>query len=172
MRARRVVRHEKVAIGIVMGLRSNKGFALIEVLIAVVVLSIGLLGLAGLQVSGQRNNHSAYMRGQAVFLAYDMVDRMRANMQGVTAGNYDNISGIPADPGCITAGCTPAQMAQYDAFQWNTVMAQQLPSGQGTVTLAGTLYTVTVMWDDDHSGGAGTACSAGGLKCLSLGVQL
>jgi type IV pilus assembly protein PilV len=155
-----------------MGMKSNNGFALFEVLIAVVVLSVGLLGLAGLEVTGQRNNHSAYLRSQAVFLAYDMVDRMRANMQGMAAGDYDNISGIPADPGCITAGCTPAELAQYDAYQWNTLMAQQLPSGQGTVTAAGALHTITVMWDDDRSGGAGVACSAGGLKCLTLSVQL
>jgi len=153
-------------------MKSNNGFALFEVLVAVVVLSIGLLGLAGLQVTGQRNNHSAYLRSQAVFLAYDMMDRMRANMRGVAAGDYNSISGIPADPGCIATGCTPAQLAQYDAYQWNTLMAQQLPSGQGTVTAAGTMYTITVMWDDDHSGGAGTACSAGGLKCLKMSVQL
>ncbi len=158
--------------GIATVMKSNKGFALFEVLIAVVVLSVGLLGLAGLQVTGQRNNHSAYLRSQSVFLAYDMVDRMRANMQGVTAGAYNNISGIPADPGCISAGCNSVQMAQYDAYQWNTLLAQQLPSGQGTVTAAGALYTITVMWDDDRNGGAGTACSAGGLKCLKMSVQL
>jgi type IV pilus assembly protein PilV len=155
-----------------MGLKSNNGFALFEVLVAVVILSIGLLGLAGLQVTGQRNNHSAYLRSQAVFLAYDMMDRMRANMRGVTAGDYNSISGIPADPGCVTTGCTPAQLAQYDAYEWNTLMAQQLPSGQGTVAAAGTLYTITVMWDDDRGGGAGAACSAGGLKCLKMSVQL
>jgi type IV pilus assembly protein PilV len=155
-----------------MGVKSLNGFALVEVLVAVVVLSVGLLGLAGLQVTGQRNNHSAYLRSQAVFLAYDMVDRMRANMKGVTAGNYNNISGIPLNPGCITSGCSPAQMAQYDAYQWNTQMAQQLPSGQGTVTVAGSLYTITVKWDDEHSGSAGTVCNTGGLKCLVISVQL
>jgi len=158
--------------GIAMGVKSHRGFALVEVLVTVVVLSVGLLGLAGLQVTGQRNNHSAYLRSQAVFLAYDMVDRMRANMKGVTAGNYNNISGIPSNPGCITTGCTPAQMAQYDAYQWNTQMAQQLPSGQGTVTVAGSLYTITVKWDDEHSGGPGTVCNTGGLKCLVISVQL
>jgi len=163
-----------------MSIKSSKGFALFEVLVAVVVLSVGLLGLAGLQVTGQRNNHSAYLRSQAVFFAYDMVDRMRANMQGVTAGDYNSISGIPADPGCISAGCTPAQLAQYDAHQWNTLMAQELPLGQGTVegpgvgamVGPGNEITVTVMWDDDHSGGGAAACGAGGLKCLTVSVNL
>lgn len=154
-----------------MRITSNSGFALFEVLIAVVVLSVGLLGLAGLQATGQRNNHSAYLRSQAVFFAYDMVDRMRANMQGVTLGGYNAISGTPADPGCIATGCVPALLAQYDAYQWNTELKQHLPSGQGTVTAVGSLYTVTVMWDDDHSGG-GAACTPGGLKCLAVSVQL
>jgi type IV pilus assembly protein PilV len=155
-----------------MNIKSNSGFALFEVLMAILVLSIGLLGLAGLQVVGQRNNHSAYLRSQAVLFAYDMVDRMRANMVGVAAGSYNGISGISADPGCISVGCSPAQMAQYDAFQWNTNLAKTLPSGQGTVTGAGLLYQVTVMWDDDRNGGTGTACNAGGLKCLTLNVKI
>jgi type IV pilus assembly protein PilV len=155
-----------------MNAKSSKGFALFEILVTVVVLSIGLLGVAGLQVMGQRNNHSAYLRSQAVFFAYDMVDRMRANMRGVATGAYDSISGIPADPGCSAVGCTPSELAQYDAYQWNANLANLLPSGQGTVSVSGSSYTITVMWDDDHSGGAGTACSAGGLKCLKLNVKL
>src|SRR3569832_663794 len=70
----------------------QRGFTKLEVLISVVELSIGLLGIAGLQATGQRNNHSAYQRSQATALAYDMIDRMRANQAGVTSGAYNAIN--------------------------------------------------------------------------------
>ncbi len=82
--------------------RNVNGFSLLEVLIALLVLSIGLLGLAGLQGTGLRYNHSAYLRSQATFQTYDMADRMRANLRGVQQGDYNNVSGIPTDPGCTT----------------------------------------------------------------------
>ena len=63
----------------------SQGFTLIEVLIAIIVLSIGLLGLAGLQLTSLRNSNSAYTRSQAVILSYDIVDRIRANRVGFTS---------------------------------------------------------------------------------------
>jgi type IV pilus assembly protein PilV len=79
---------------------------------------------------------------------------MRANRLGITAGNYDSISGADSDPVCITTGCTPAQMAQYDSWAWNSANAALLPSGSGSVTTDGTTYTITVTWDDDRDGAA------------------
>ena len=64
-------------------MKTNTGFTLIEVLIAMLVLAVGLLGLAGLQATSLKNNQSAYNRSQATQLAYDMADRMRANVAGV-----------------------------------------------------------------------------------------
>ena len=138
------------------------GFTLLEVLIAIVVLSIGLLGLAGLQAAGLRNNNSAYMRTMATQQAYDMADRMRANRVAVLAGAYDNISGTGTNPDCITTGCTTAHMAQHDTFEWNTLNAALLPSGKGTVKRIGTSnrFTVIVMWDDARTGATGTACGS------------
>ena len=146
----------------------TSGFTLIEVLIAMVVLSIGLLGVAGLQVSGLRANHSSSMRSQATYLSYDMADRMRANIRGVNGGSYNNLSGDPGDPGCAASGCTPAQMAQTDLHEWNSANAANLPSGAGAVCLdstpddgtptsiacdgAGTAYAIKVWWTDDKSG--------------------
>lgn len=65
-----------------------KGFTLVEVLVALLILSIGLLGLAGLQAGGLRSNHSAYLRSQAVMLAHDMADRMRSNPVAAAADCY------------------------------------------------------------------------------------
>ena len=145
--------------------RLHGGFTLLEVLIAIVVLSIGLLGLAGLQAAGLRNNTSAYMRTIATQQVHDMADRMRANLIGVTGGNYDSITtAIPANPGCIATGCTAAQMAVYDAFEWNTMNQNLLPLGTGTVTRIGSppgidRFTISVRWDDDRTGVANTTFS-------------
>ncbi len=146
----------------------QNGFSLLEVLIALLVLSVGLLGLAGLQLNGLRSNQDSYNLSQAMAQAYDMADRMRANMPGFYASNYDAISTtIPADPGCITTGCNSTQMAQYDAYQWNTANANLLPNGKGTVTTTGNIRTITVMWDQLRNGVTGTACSGDPTKDLT-----
>lgn len=136
--------------------RSSQGFSLIEVLIAIVILSIGLLGIAGLQVTGLRYAHSANLHYIAALQANDIADRMRANFAGVTAGAYNNLSGIGSDPNCITTGCTPGQMAQTDTFQWNTDNSNYLPAGQGTVTGAGanSVFTITISWSEVTAIGA------------------
>jgi type IV pilus assembly protein PilV len=116
------------------------GMGLLEVLVAIVVISFGLLGLGGLQITGVRNNHVAYMRSIATQQAQDIADRMRANKVGLAAGNYDSISGTPSANSCIstTTGCTPAQTAQQDTRQWNTNLSRLMPSGQGVVCIDGT----------------------------------
>jgi type IV pilus assembly protein PilV len=144
------------------------GFTLLEVLIAVVVLSIGLLGLAGLQTTGLRNNQDAYARTQAATLANDMADRIRANMAGFNAGNYDNTAAYTTS--CGTSGCSPLQMAQHDTSLWNDALAT-LPSGQGVVANNAGLVTVTVMWDNSRTGVTGTDCGGDpnvDLACLSV----
>ncbi len=132
----------------------ESGFTLMEILVAVVVLGLGLMGLASLQAMGQRTNYSAYLRSQAALQAYDMTDRMRANLAGVAAGGYQSISGIGTNPNCIETGCTPSQLAQYDAFEWNTANQTVLPSGRGTVVFDATTstFTIDVAWDDNRDG--------------------
>ena len=156
-------------------INNSKGFTLLEVLIAVLILSIGLLGIAGLQAKGLQFNHSAYLRTQATFLAYDISDRMRANIVGVDAGNYNNGT-ASQHTNCITAStssCTPAIMAGHDLYEWNTTLASALPSGQGIVcvdsdantdagtfaspncgTGTGTLSAIKIWWTDDRTGTA------------------
>ena len=143
-------------------MNKNSGFTLIEVLIAALVLAVGLLGLAGLQAASIKNNLSAYNRSQATQLAYDMADRMRANKNAsldpatgnvIAAGTY--LTMAPADAtdqaSCATVtGCTGAQMAQNDLFQWNAALGT-LPGGTGTITVvaATRVFTITVNWDDN-----------------------
>ncbi|MGD8569829.1 MAG: type IV pilus modification protein PilV [Gammaproteobacteria bacterium] len=155
-------------------IKQQTGFTMLEVLVAIVVLSFGLLGLAGLQADGLRNNTSAYLRTQANLMAYDMLDRMRANLQGVDNGDYDDLlSTTPTDPGCISSGCSIAQMAQHDAFEWSQKLAEILPEGQGQVKGSGigSVFTITVMWDDLRTGATGTNCSGDpevDLTCFTL----
>lgn len=134
---------------------SNHGFTLLEVLIAIVVLSFGLLGLAGIQAVGIKNTYDANARTLAIQQAYDIADRIRANAVGATAGAYDSITNtIPADPSCITSGCSATQLRDYDQRYWNTNNQNMLPAGGGTVAVvAGTAipnkqYLITVMWND------------------------
>lgn len=157
----------------------SQGFTLIEILVAMLVLSIGFLGLAGLQATSMRNNNSANLRSIASLQVYDMVDRMRSNPVGVSQGSYNNLNGIPNNaPSCgIGANCNPASIAQMDTAEWNSTNANLLPSGQGTVVGAGagSVFTITLMWDDNRTGAAGTGCdptNAADLTCLRVDVEL
>ena len=155
-------------------LGQQSGFGLLEVLVSLIVLSVGLLGLAGLQATAMRFNHDAEMRSQVIVQAYAMADRMRANRTGVIDGNYDNLSGTPAStPSCTS--CSPADTATRDLFEWNTANTNLLPAGQGVVTANGSNHTITIRWDNDRTGATGTNCSGNGtvdLMCLTISVQI
>ena len=144
---------------------AHGGFTLIELLVSVVVLAIGLLGMAGLQTTGLNTNQSAYFRTQATNAISDILDRMRANPDGVGVGAYDNIdvSGtLPGAESCITdsAGCTPPQLANYDIREWAKLFKDVdnigpnyrplLPGSSATVVrTAGTAtFTVTITWQE------------------------
>ena len=140
----------------------QRGFTLLEVLIAIVVLSIGLLGLAGLQAAGLRGNNSAYMQTAATQQAYDIADRMRANPAGIYVGTAG-----AATATCLTTGigCTPAALAAHDISEWNAANTALLPSGQGTITAGGGVGAaartlITVRWDDARTGATGPGCGA------------
>lgn len=120
-------------------LRRQAGLSLIEVLVAVVLLSIGLLGLAGLQASGMRVGQSSIHRSLAAQLAQDMIERLRANV--VNADAY-NLSLGDATPACASA---PA----CDLRDWR-LRLQSLPAGTGAVTVSGQRATVLVQWDDSR----------------------
>ncbi len=146
---------------------TNQGFALIEVLTTILVVSFGLIGLAGMGVVGLRNNHMSYYRSIATQQAYDMSDRMRANITGVQASNYNNLTGTATDPGCIATGCSSLLLAQYDQYAWNAANAALLPSGAGTVTGTPTTnFAITVSWTEicNPTTDAAAGCtSAGGI---------
>lgn len=126
----------------------QRGFTLVEALISVLVMSIGLLGVAALQTRSLGSTNTASKRSQAVLLASDLADRMRANRVAndlTAANNYTNIAA--ADNSCRAvhyahthnpAACTPAQLAADDLADWNARIAAILPSGSGIVCQDGT----------------------------------
>ena len=160
------------------GKRRVAGFTLIEVLVAVLIFSVGMLGLAGLQITATQANHSAYLRSIATILANDMADKMRANMIAVDNGDYDRVISLgnaAEDTNCYNLaggapGCTAQQMAFWHAWDWTQNLAGILPNGQGEVCLDSTptvplgnaaapgcdgagLFAIKVWWQDERSGG-------------------
>ena len=131
-----------------------RGFSLLEVLIALVIFSFGLLALAALMAKGLQYNTSALHRSYASSQAYDMADRIRANHLGAAEDRYDSILGSTSNPDCISDGCTPAQMAQFDHWEWSATNAAVLPAGSGEVVLNNPNYRITLTWDDDRDGKA------------------
>jgi len=145
------------------------GFTLVEVLIAVLVLSLGLLGLAGMQATSLKNNSAAAARGQATLLAYDMIDRMRANKTAALAGSYNNtLNTAPTTGGSncqsTTATCSGAAMAAYDLNQWKCLLGKWssngvcsttlnidhglLPDGDGSIAINGNVVAIGVQWTE------------------------
>lgn len=131
-------------------MKQQAAFTLLEVLIAVFILAVGLLGLAGLQTMGMRNNNSAYLRSQATVLADDIADRIRANRDT----DYTSVAAATVSACLTTAGCDPDDMAKNDLKEWQDAVAAALPSGTGTLSLSSNVYTVTIQWDDSFSGNA------------------
>ncbi len=143
-------------------IKSQSGFTLVEVLVSTVILSLGLLGLAGMQTTSMRYNQDAYLRSQAVAVANDIIDRMRTNQDGVIAGNYDVIDSrndVPADQGCAAAPCTAIQIANQDIREWTdhfqdvyalgAAYTPTLPNGAfGTVTNNAGTFSVVISWTE------------------------
>jgi type IV pilus assembly protein PilV len=126
----------------------QQGFTLVEILVAVLVLTIGLLGLAGLQATTMRFNHSAYMRSQATNLAYDIADRMRVNRNEASLGEYDGA--IEDPPPTCTNPVLSGDLASQDIQEWRNALACTLPSGKGSVSRNGNIFTITIQWDDSR----------------------
>lgn len=148
--------------------RRPDGFTLIEVLVALLVLSIGMLGLAALQSATLQFNHSAYLRSQATNLAYDIIDRMRANRQSALNGAYNGGLASPA-PACgsvIAAGTT---VAAVDVAAWRNALACTLPAGTGSVAVdADGTATIRICWDES----LGEQCAADDLQTFDMTTVL
>jgi type IV pilus assembly protein PilV len=154
-----------------MPLRTHRqnGFSLIELLIALLILAIGLLGMASLMMTSMKSNQSASMRSQASWLAYDIIERMRSNSTEAIQGNEYVIAAAaaaPADPDCKNNVCNAGNVAKQDMFEWKTKLADAALSGE--VSHASNAYTVIISWQEDSS----TACGVNNQCSFTLRADL
>lgn len=142
------------------------GFSLIELLVAVFVMAVGVLGVVGLQLLSLQNNRNALLRAEASRLAYDMMDRIRANADPDNGVDYAGVAlggDPPATGDCRAATCTVAQMETYDHAFWKCSLGNFndndvctglavtgfLPEGDGSIVVdANGVYTITVQWQE------------------------
>jgi type IV pilus assembly protein PilV len=140
----------------------QNGASLIEVLIAVLILSVGMLGMASLQTRAMQFNQSAYYQSQTGVLAQDIFDRMRASNDGTATLNQFSHGMEDSIPGSYTScygvsdstSCTPAQMAQYDLYSWLTDVSVLLPNGKAQIEVDNSgvspIYIVTIQYSDSR----------------------
>lgn len=157
---------------ICMTLQKQRGVGLVEVLIAILIASFALLGLAGLQVTALRYQKVAQYRAVASQYSADIADRMRANVAGAKVGNYKtsatdlymaNISPCPTDVS------TPAAVAAKDICEWRQALAQRAAGGWGEITGDTTAgFTAMVYFKEPQENGstapAGDKCRTGVLN--------
>ncbi|MFK7862032.1 MAG: type IV pilus modification protein PilV [Granulosicoccus sp.] len=142
----------------------QRGVGLIEVLVALLVLSLGFLVSANMQLRGMRANQDTFHHAQAMMLANDIMDRMRNNREGVVDGRYDGMeTGEVTKPDCASSGCDSEGLASLDRFEWSanllslrdeTAFIPMLPTNEDGVPAKGTIsapdgngvYTVTMSW--------------------------
>jgi type IV pilus assembly protein PilV len=150
--------------------RIQQGVTLIEAMIALLVISVGLLGIASLQITAMSQNASSLNHSQAVWMAYNMSDRIRANSgQFNTYNGEDTASSTPRD--CESLSCSAVDMVEADIADWKA-MVENLPNGRGIIGSNADGLLISVMWDDDGSQ-TDLGCDptdAADLTCYTLAV--
>lgn len=151
------------------------GFTLIEILVTMAIMSVALVGMAGMDMFTYRKNNDAFFRAQATFQAYEMAARMQANAKELAKQNpvqngYKNITGSgvsPPTPNCLDRAsttksaasaidCSESEIAAFDADEWLYSTASLLPAGSGSVIAPTSssfdgVYTITVSWKETVS---------------------
>ncbi|WP_299771486.1 type IV pilus modification protein PilV [uncultured Pseudoteredinibacter sp.] len=161
--------------------KRQTGTTMIEVMVALFLLAVGLLGTLALQNSSQRSNQSAMFSSSAIVLARDMANRINANNNVFSAADdnlYDNID-TESHSGSATVcsvDCDQATIKTMDAGQWAEEIKSRLPSGRGTVEIDDNgVHEVIVMWDDQLTGASEVGCGGNpktDLTCVRLEFRL
>ncbi|MDT8991413.1 type IV pilus modification protein PilV [Curvibacter sp. APW13] len=146
--------------------RGSKGVTLIEILIAVLLLSLGLLGMAGLQIRALQGNHSAAQRSQAVMLSYFIIEAMRVDSASAKALNYNtgslDANGNVDNSICNVDAITGTALSDNNQKAWISAIKGSLGDATDTSTCgaincdADGICTVQVRWDDSLAGGLGS----------------
>lgn len=150
----------------------QRGVSLIESMIALVVISVGLLGIAALQITSMKQNNSALHHSQAVWIGYNIADRIRANFPQFDTYKGTNTSTGGYSQDCSIQSCSAADLVVADQADWATAIGN-LPGGIGTITSPPGLpdqLVIQVMWDDEGTGATGTGCGGGAndLTCYTV----
>lgn len=148
------------------------GFSMMEILITMVVMAIGLMGMASLQYVSLKNVNSSYYRYQAALLAYDMAERMRANPGGVGDGDYNALSVDGTEqPASCTTSCSVS--ATQDKNEWGqSLAAAKLPGATASVSASGGGFDIVVNWQEQNTGAnIGTAQGTPETKSYTLSVE-
>lgn len=147
----------------------QQGIGLVEILIAVVLISMGFLAAARMQVEGMRFSRSAYHQSQAYFLATEMIDRMRSNLDAVNAGLYtdQSTSASATDPGCAVIQCGPPGIAAQDIYDWSTHLhpllgstgfvpalpsTTAIPARGQILDMGNSIFAVLISWNEVVNG--------------------
>lgn len=135
-----------------MKIKRNNGYTLFEVMIAVLIVSGGMIALGSLMLNSLRYSKESSNRFVATQQLYEMADRMRANHKGVSSGYYDAATGIPTANSCRTSPCTISNLASFDINEWNTKNSRVLPKGAGEIQKNGDSFLIMVSWQENERG--------------------
>ncbi len=143
------------------------GFSLIEVMVTLAIVSVAALGMASLQVVAVRSNNSALLESQAATAAQDLIERIRANPTGNYSTTFEETISVSEVPPCkgVNSNCDAVAMARHDLMDWKCSLgavamsstcatrgiAGQLPNGDGSITVVGNTFTISVLWFDAAS---------------------
>jgi len=157
--------------------RGQRGDTMIEVLVTIIIIAVGVLGTAALQVTTLKNLSSSHSASVAAILVEDLSERMQANPAEALNDAYVHTAAPVAFQDCAANPCTLPQLAAYDTGTWWQQLTTVLPSGSGQVTRnAGTdTFVLTVRWDDDRSGSTGLTCdptNKADLECFRFNVTI
>jgi type IV pilus assembly protein PilV len=126
--------------------RAQTGMSLVEVLVTLVLISVGLLGVAALQLTSLKSTQESYVRSQAAMLAADMLDRMRSNQTGFVSGHYDMTNDSSGFDQAGTAGTAAAS----DIAAWRATIDRLLPGSDadsaGRIVRNNRIVTITIRW--------------------------
>lgn len=138
-------------------IRQQQGFTLLEVMIAAFVLAVGMLGSSAMMLRGLQEADVTNSESIVAQVAMNMAERMRGNITGVEANNYDNLIADANTPVDCSVLCSPANVALYHAYMWGIELEDLLPNSNPTAKVvaddpgvADSVYRITINWDDDQ----------------------
>lgn len=140
----------------------QKGFMLLEVLIATAIIGLGLLGVVSLQMTGLRSSESAYLRSQASISAYEILDIIRAHRAQAIDGDF-NLAALSA----ASDLSIPGNRVEQERYTWLSALSGALPTGKGQIQCdSQAKCTIIVQWDNSH------AAESNDTQLITLAAQI